>query len=336
MNGPDTQSVIRESLRRQGLIEAGEEPSMQPLTGGVSSDIWRVETASAKLCVKRALPQLKVKQVWRAPVERNHYEAEWMRVVDSILPGGVPELLGEDQDADLLVMAYLEEDRHPNWKLELRDGRADADFAGRVGGMLAAIHSATAGRPDIIEAFSTDAIFYAMRLEPYLVATANRHPDLAMTLIGLAKRTGEARKALVHGDVSPKNILCGPEGPIFIDAECAWYGDPAFDLCFCLKHFLLKCLWTPSHTSDFLACFRAFASAYLEGVDWEPVADFEGRAATLLPGLFLARVDGKSPAEYLIEEDDKERVRRVARGLLQMPVDELEAVVAAWEVEVKG
>ena len=123
---------------------------------------------------------------------------------------------------------------------------------------------------------------------------------------------------------------------VFIDAECAWYGDPAFDLCFCLKHFFLKCLWTPASAKDFLTCFRAFVAAYLDGVDWEPVADFERRAATLLPGLFLARVDGKSPAEYLTDEADKDKVRRVAREFLKNPTDRLETVVSAWEREVGG
>ncbi|MEZ5669788.1 MAG: phosphotransferase [Alphaproteobacteria bacterium] len=76
----------------------------------------------------------------------------------------------------------------------------------------------------------------------------------------------------MHGDVSPKNILIGPAGPVFLDAECAWYGDPAFDIAFCLNHLLLKCLWTPAATGRFLACFRALAEAWLAEVDWEPRA----------------------------------------------------------------
>jgi Ser/Thr protein kinase RdoA (MazF antagonist) len=94
--------------------------------------------------------------------------------------------------------------------------------------------------------FATDAIFHAIRLEPYLLATARAHPDRAAALEKLAKTTARTKLTLVHGDVSPKNILIGPQGPVFIDAECAWFGDPAFDLAFCLNHLLLKCLWVPS------------------------------------------------------------------------------------------
>src|SRR5258706_15623986 len=111
---------------------------------------------------------------------------------------------------------------------------------------------------------------------------------------------------LVHGDISPKNILIGPAGPVFLEAECAWYGDPAFDLAFCLNHLMLKCLWTPRSASDFLDCFDAMYAAYSAGVTWEPPAILEARAAALLPALFLARVDGKSPVEYLTQDADKD------------------------------
>jgi aminoglycoside phosphotransferase (APT) family kinase protein len=66
------------------------------------------------------------------------------------------------------------------------------------------------------------------------------HPDLAAPLYELVVTARANKCALVHGDVSPKNILVGPNGPVFLDAECAWWGDPAFDLAFCLNHLLLS------------------------------------------------------------------------------------------------
>ncbi len=140
----------------------------------------------------------------------------------------------------------------------------------------------------------------------------------------------------MHGDVSPKNILVGPEGPVFLDAECAWFGDPAFDLAFCLNHLLLKCLWTPRARAGFLRCFEALAASYLAGVAWEPAAEVEARTARLLPGLLLGRVDGKSPVEYLTGEADKNKVREVARALLATPVARLGEVRAAWAEELGG
>ena len=77
------------------------------------------------------------------------------------------------------------------------------------------------------------------------------------------------------------------------------------------------------------------ANAYLAGVGWEPQDALEARAARRLPGLFLARIDGKSPVEYLTTAADKERVRRVARALLADPLERLRDVRAAWARELR-
>jgi Ser/Thr protein kinase RdoA (MazF antagonist) len=321
-------------LRRAGLLDFGEEPEGEPLTGGVSSDIWLVRPAGGPVCVKRALARLRVAADWRAPVERSGYEAAWMRLAGRIVPGAVPELLFEDRAAGAVVMSYLEPARHRLWKEVLRQGEAEPAVAAAIGDRLGRIHAATARRPEIAAQFPTDAIFHDIRLEPYLLATARAHPSLAAALRRVARRTATTKLALVHGDVSPKNVLLGPAGPVFLDAECAWYGDPAFDLAFCLNHLLLKCLWNPSAAPGFLACFEALAAAYLERVAWEARAELEARAAGLLPGLFLARIDGKSPVEYVTALADKERVRRIASAFLLAPVDALGALREAWAVEL--
>jgi aminoglycoside phosphotransferase (APT) family kinase protein len=330
------EAAVQAALRRLGLLERGDVPCFTRLTGGVSSDIWRVDLARGPVCVKRALARLRVAADWRAPIERNAFEAAWMRHAAALVPDAVPALLGQDQAAGVLVMAYLPENAYRGWKAELLAGHAAHEVAAEVGLRLARIHAGTAHSEAIAKEFPTDRIFHDIRLEPYLEATARVHPDRAEALHRLALTTAAGKQALVHGDVSPKNILIGPDGPVFLDAECAWYGDPAFDLAFCLNHLLLKCLAAPAATGDFLRCFDALAQRYLAGVAWEPRDVLEARAAHLLPGLLLGRVDGKSPVEYLTDEADKHRVRKVARRLLAAPVERLGEVRAAWQEQLSG
>jgi aminoglycoside phosphotransferase (APT) family kinase protein len=289
----------------------------EELSGGVSSEIWKV----GDVCVKRALARLRVAQRWEAPVERNRYERLWLETASAAAPGAAPRVLAADDGAGVFAMEYV---KAPVWKALLREGKADPEFAARVGQTLGAIHRVTAHRADIARQFATDAIFHAIRLEPYLLATGRAHPDLAPRFQALAQRTAETKVCLVHGDVSPKNILVTPRRPMFLDAECAWYGDPAFDLAFCLNHLLLKCLWVPSARAALLECYDALSNAY--GAPFEGVQD---RAASLLPALLLARVDGKSPVEYLTDKD-KSTVRSTARSLLGSAAT-LEDVRAAWQ-----
>lgn len=330
-----TDPSILAFLRKAGLIGAEETPSMAPLTGGVSSDIWKVDAETGPICVKRALAQLKTKKVWHAPVERNAFEADWIRTASRFAPTAAPKLLAEDRDAGMFAMAYFDPARYPVWKEQLRDGVAEQTVAAAVGESLGCIHAATAGDADIARRFATDDIFLPIRIEPYLLRTAEAHPELADRLRELADTTSTIRKVLVHGDVSPKNILIGPDGPVFLDAECAWYGDPAFDLAFCLNHLLLKCIWTPASTDDFLACYASLTMAYLGKVDWEPADALEQRTAALLPGLLLARIDGASPVEYITRTIDKDRVRRAATAALQHPPTRLRELSRLYREEIQ-
>ena len=326
----DVPPEFAQALRELGLADAGEPLLGAPLAGGVSSDIWRVDTGRGSVCAKRALARLRVAADWRAPVDRNRYEARWLEVANAARPGAAPRLLGQHPGLGIVVMAWLAPANHRLWKTLLRGGDAAPETARAVGATLAAIHAYSAARPALAAQFDSDAIFFAIRLEPYLLAAAGRHAELAPALEQLVETTRSTKRALVHGDVSPKNIVIGPAGPVFLDAECAWWGDPSFDLAFCLNHLLLKCLWTPTATDGFLAAFDALAAAYLDTVDWEPRESIERRAAALLPGLLLARVDGKSPVEYIDDDADRERVRRGAGALLRRPVDRLGEVADAW------
>ena len=329
--GTAAEPAFERFLHLHGLAKEGEQAFWTPLAGGVSSDIWRVDLPGRTICVKRALPKLRVGADWYAPVSRNQYEWEWLRLAAGIVPRSVPTPLAHDPQLGLFAMAFLPGDAYPLWKQQLLAGRIDVGTAARVGQLLATLHNATAGRAEVASAFDTLENFHALRLEPYLLATAARHPDLRPALTSLAERTGQAKIALVHGDASPKNILVGPEGPVLLDAECAWFGDPAFDIAFCLNHLLLKSALMPQHLDELVRAFEAMAASYLGQVRFEPRTELEARTASLLPGLTLARIDGKSPVEYLVGRPGvQDLVRGLARPLISQPMPSLAGVVQAW------
>ena len=322
-------------LHRQQLATPQEHATWTPLAGGVSSDIWRVDLPGRTLCVKRALPKLRVGSDWYAPVSRNRYEWEWLVLAAAVVPRSVPQPLAHDPELGLFAMSFLPGDRYPLWKRQLLDGQVDVGTAAQVGRLLATLHNATAGHPEVAAAFDCVDNFIALRLDPYLLATAVRHPDLQPALAALVERTARARVALVHGDVSPKNILVGPDGPVLLDAECAWYGDPAFDIAFCLNHLLLKSVLMPQHAAVLWQAFDAMAAGYFEAVQFEPRAQLEARAASLLPALTLARIDGKSPVEYLVGLADRQAlVRQLTRPLILQPVGGMASISQQWHAAV--
>ncbi len=318
------------ALRGMGLIGKDESCAIRALPGGVSCDVFAVETDGRLFCVKRALDKLRVAVDWRAPPDRSHAEVAWMRLVAGIDPKWVPQILGEDRARHLFAMQYFPPETYTVWKSLLAAGRADAGFAAEVGEAVARIHAATAGREDIARAFANQAQFHALRIDAYLLHTTARHSDVAETIRALAQSIANARIALMHGDMSPKNILSGPGGPVFLDAETCCYGDPAFDLAFCLNHLLLKAIWHPEHTTAYAASFAALKEAYFAKADWEEHAGLESRIAGLLAAFLLARIDGKSPVEYITSERDKAFVRTLAKEFLNDRHKTLDGVLARW------
>lgn len=308
-----------------GLALPGEFVEVVPLGGGVASDIARVGVAGQDYCVKFALEKLKVAEEWRVPVHRNRAEYAWLKFAAAVEPSSVPRLYG--QSGTGFVMEHVASPDVLLWKDELLHGTPDIRRAVSVAQILARIHAASADSVHCRNSFRNHDDFLAIRIEPYLHFTASRHPDLARQLHAIGEGLHRSRLALVHGDVSPKNILFRGDCPILLDAECATMGDPAFDVAFCLNHLALKSIHRPDWSAVLIDSAAWFWQAYAAGITWEPKEALEGRAAALLPALMLARVDGKSPVEYLSGRN-QDRIRDLAKPLIRNAPATLDEILA--------
>jgi tRNA A-37 threonylcarbamoyl transferase component Bud32 len=298
------------ALVHLGLADSGEDVDLVPLTGGVSSDIRLARTARGPVVLKRALERLRVAADWRAPQTRVASEAAWLEYAGSVVPGSCPRVLAFDPDTYTMVLEYIDPASHGNWKADLLAGRVDPGFAASVGDDLGRIHSASAADPGLAARFDNAELFESLRIEPYLVRTARAVPEARTALEEIAADLRATRVALVHGDVSPKNVLTG-ERPLLLDAECATWSDPAFDAAFCLTHLVLKRIHLPAHAAAFAEAADAFRGAYLARVDWEDADAVAARIDRIVPALLLARVAGASPVEYL-DVPERRRVRALA------------------------
>jgi aminoglycoside phosphotransferase (APT) family kinase protein len=329
---PETTELLTE-LRAAGLVGAGL-PAIRPLAGGVSSDIVLVEDGPRRFVVKRALARLRVKDEWLADVSRNRTERAWFAYASRVVPEAVPKILHADPQADWFAMEFLA-DEWTNWKQELLAGRIDPAVARRAGGLLGRLHAASWNDPAARAQFETGRSFHDLRIAPYLLATADRVGPAAAILRAEADRLAGTRLALVHGDYSPKNLLVAPGRLIILDAEVAWFGDPALDAAFLLNHLLLKALRDAPHAESFLALATGAWAAYVASLGSHASADLEARTTRLLLCLMLARVHGKSPVEYL---DGARRglVTAFVLGHLPAPPPSLSGLLGAWRRALGG
>jgi len=305
-------TTVVDYLVATGLVEPGVPISVEPLTGGVSSEIVAVTGPGVALAVKRALPQLRVEQEWLADPHRIAGEARALRLAGKLAPGAVPELVHVDEEACVAVLRLAPPDWE-NWRDLLLAGTIDPEVGRRLGDLLATWHGA---------ALPADAAnvesFVQLRIDPFHRVVAERHPELTPRVNAVADRLVRPGSSLVHGDFSPKNVLVGPDALWVLDWEVAHNGQPVFDHAFLLAHLLLKSVHRPGDAP----CYRGVAEAFLDGYG-APVDELSVNVGCLL----LARVDGKSPAAYL-RPGERDEIRRLGSGLLRDPSAE---ILDVWE-----
>lgn len=318
-------------LSELDLLEQGCPFHIEPLTGGVSSDIVLVTTPNTKLCLKFARAQLKVEADWFAPVHRNTAEYAWLQIAAKAAPQCAIRLFGHSPTLHGFAMEYISGSDVYLWKAHLLTEAKDNGEASAVGSLLGRIHQASVAPGFNKRQFQNSADFHALRLEPYLLHTAEKHSSVASSLQQMAEALHTSRQVLIHGDVSPKNILFRTNGPVLLDAECATLGDAAFDIAFCLNHLILKSVHLPASKGTLLAGSMDFWHNYIPHVSWEKHNELQARTCRLLPMLMLARVDGKSPVEYLNVEEQS-HVRELSLQLIQTPVDTLAAFIQQVEL----
>jgi 5-methylthioribose kinase len=300
-------------LRRHGRVRETETPRLTILAGGVSNRTVLVERdGGANWVLKQALPKLRVATDWFSSPERIHREALGLRWLSQLAPpGSVPQFVFEDHEHHLLAMTAVPQP-HQNWKSMLLRGEIDPEHVRHFGQLLAAIHhGAMARRAELEPVFSDTSFFESLRVEPYYVFSARQTPAAGEFLTALIAETRATRQSLVHGDFSPKNILVREGRLVLLDYEVIHWGDPAFDLGFSLAHFLSKAHHFPAWRAEFARAAHLYWQSYDD-------RSCEERAVRHLLACLLARVDGRSPLEYL-GPDERERQRAAVLRLMAGP-----------------
>jgi 5-methylthioribose kinase len=303
-----TADTAADYLRESGWVPDRAMIDVRELSGGVSNIVLRVDTqGKAPIVIKQCRERLRVAMDWRAPLDRIWTERATLDLLHSILPEGtVPTVLFEDRPEYLFAMTCAPDDA-VTWKTDLMAGQIDPGIAARLGTILGTIHAKASSSPALSETLSDTSLFEELRVDPYYRTAARAHPNLASRialLIDSMNRPASERN-LVLGDFSPKNILVHSGGLILLDFECAHAGDAAFDLGFFLSHLLLKTIRAAAVdrqlASRYLALTPQFWTGYLDRRGFDTVARSElvRRAVQHVAACALARVDGKSPVEYL-------------------------------------
>jgi len=314
-------------LRESGRIAQEESPIVRTLSGGVSNrTVWVQRKGGEAWVLKQALPRLRVAVEWYSDPTRVRREALGLHWLERLAPPNtITPLVFEDHRHNLLAMRAVPEP-YDNWKSMLLEGRVDLQHVRQFATLLATIHrQAAASSEELAAVFGDRCFFESLRLEPFYEYTATRVPVAAEFLRTLAADTRACCRTLVHGDYSPKNILIRDGQLILLDHEVIHWGDPSFDVGFALAHLLSKAHHLPEHRAQLVGAANQFAELYFSSAGDVCDDDTAARCARQALGCLLARVAGRSPVEYLSDEE-RSRQQRIVTSLLtgrEMTVSEI-------------
>ena len=306
-----TEDTVVAYLFEKGIFARDEEITVEVLTGGVSNTVLAISTASKNLVLKQALPALKVAELWEADPRRAIVEADALELFHSLNPEIVPKLVFVDPIRFVVIMERVSLTSRV-WKTDLLEGIYRPQVARTLGATLSQWHNYGVSNPAAHKKFMEDTLFDQLRIDPFYRFVAAKNVALQDSIRSLIAELENNKSTIVHGDFSPKNFMVTDDDHVYVlDFEVMHVGNPVFDLAFILAHLLCKFFHAPnaSEAAELSNIAKTFLDAYLEQ---SQISETLVLHTALIA---LARVEGKSPVNYL-SKSEEEKIQLLTKKVL--------------------
>ncbi len=297
------------------------------LEGGVSSEVYHVKTNKNEYCIKRSLRKLLVKKEWIADTNRIKFEYYWLNHCRKILNKNIPKIYEFNLEKKYIVMEYLDNSKYKTLKELYFKKIINLNTIKLISKHLYKIHSKSNNYKTKKLFQGNSKNFNDLRLDPYFNEVGRVYPRYKKYISVLNKNYLINSSTLVHGDFSPKNILIGKNKIFYIDAECSNFGDPVFDLVFFSNHLLIKSIFLKDKSEEFIESYLTFYKEYLKNLNVKKYKLYINRIIKMTPIMMLARIDGKSPVEYIKSNKIKNTIRNKSFLLLERKINSLNDII---------
>ena len=289
--------------------------------GGVSCVAALIEKKNGQtLLIKQGRAKLAVKEEWLADPARMAVEARANDFYNKFIPESAPAVLSYDDENCIMIREAAPADARM-WKQDLMEGILDFEVAKKTMEALAKVQNGTADNPEIAKQFDDYSVFHQLRISPYIDFLVGKYPELKDDAEKLKDSLLNVKRVVVHADYSPKNIMTMKDRSICIlDYEIAHYGNPAFDVAFFTNHIILKSAHFRKLSDAFLNMLIEMTDTFFANVTFTDPKQLEAECMPILAFMMLARIDGKSPVEYITCESTKQLVRDMALRLLRSDI----------------
>jgi 5-methylthioribose kinase len=306
-----TEVTVVDYLISKGFFAQNEEIKVEVLTGGVSNTVLAITTTTKNLVLKQALPALKVAELWEADPRRAIVEADALELFHSLNPEIVPKLVFVDPIQFVVIMERVPLSSRV-WKSDLLEGVYRPQVARTLGTTLSQWHNYGAVNLDSHKKFMEDTLFDQLRIDPFYRFVAAKNVNLQDSIHRLIVDLESDKSTIVHGDFSPKNFMVTEDDHVYVlDFEVMHVGNPVFDLAYIMAHLLCKFFHAPNaqEATQLSNIAQTFLNAYREHTK------ISSSLVLHTALIALARVEGKSPVNYL-SPTEQEKIQLLTKKVL--------------------
>ena len=311
--------------RKKVLAKAEHVLDARTLGSGMKNIVYLVDSENMRLTVKQAHPKVQIKERWWVDRKRIFQERACIDIMANLVPPDViPETLLEDRTNFILVTSGPPKDA-VSWDDELSTGRIDLQIAAQCGELLATVHNQTHNVRQVKTLFKETKAFEQLRVEPLYKQVASHYPDLKKLIDSQAKDLLKGGRALVLGDLRPRNVWLNAGQLYLVDFATAHYGSPSFDLAFYAADLCLKAMFNSPQKAAFLEAINVFWTSYFRIAEYAKTAEVERTAVRDFGCLLLSTTCAKLPP---VEMDDqmKDLTARLSQNLLFTELEKIEDI----------
>lgn len=308
------------------IINEEDGYSINYCKGGVSGTVAFVYAKDKPMIIKQALAQLKVKETWLCDPNRMKVEYDSNAIYHQLMPENAPQVYFYDDENYIYGREAAPEDC-TMWKADLLGGLLDFEVARKSIESLVTVHNVCSRDSKVAKDFDSKEVFYNLRISPYIEFIVGKYPQLDQFAKEVISDMMDNKISLVHGDFSPKNIMNGNRKIWILDFEVAHYGHPAFDVAFFSNHFILKAVKNKKYAPSYLNMLGYMLEIYFDKMDYMDKKQLENSYVRTLSLLMIARVDGKSPAEYITDDSDKDLIRKLGFTIINEKIVDYKKVI---------
>lgn len=327
LNDTTIVSYLNEKVLPHSRLKGGSIEKVNKAGGGLSSLVFRVELSGGKVIflkqvVEGALGFTEIPKdiLILFSEDRQQFEAKAIEVFrEAVGAKFAPEVIWFSPEDKILVLSDIA--GIDGFILEDKFSEAiNIKMSKQLGSIAAKLAKNTLDKAKPIRSDIVDGDIRKLKMKYLFEIAFDKLPadrqQIEQRIKTFVPIAINITSSVVHGDYHPRNIVVARDRVAVFDFEESIIWDPVFDIATLLGHYLLRLLHHKDIGDKIRDCTMALLKSFYSDFGIVHGSEEEFRLRNYAAGWMMLRIDGISPAKWIIDEAEKQHIRKFVVKLL--------------------